>query len=88
MGYREDDHDDFEPTEEKAGGGGILAIILLIIGIFLIVFLFRDELGIGTPEVDISIPDDIGVEAPPPVVEDDGNVMDNAIMGDGAADAI
>lgn len=83
MGYREEEEFD-DLVEEKVGGGGILAIVLLVIAIVLIVFLFRDELGIGTPKVDITIPDDIGVEAPAPAPEPD--VMDNAIMdgGEGA----
>ncbi|WP_260482747.1 hypothetical protein [Sphingomicrobium flavum] len=83
MAYRDEDDVD-DGVEEKVGGGAILSVILLVIAVLMLVFLFRDELGIGTPEVDITIPEDIGVEAPPPVIAPDeaptDNIMDNAIM--------
>lgn len=68
----------FEPSEEKTGSGGILAIGLLILAIILLIFIYRNELGIGTPEVDLAVPEDIGVEAPPPAPAPATNDMTGA----------
>ncbi|MBB3764554.1 hypothetical protein [Sphingomicrobium lutaoense] len=72
--------DEFDPVDEMTGRGGMLAIGLLVLAILMLVFLFRDELGIGTPQVDISIPDDLGVAAPP---APDETTADN-VMADNA----
>ena len=88
MGYREPEADEAEDVE-PVGGGAILAIILLVLAVLLLLFLFREALGFGSPEVDIAIPEDIGVEAPPPTADaPQSDIMDNAIMDEAEAGAI
>lgn len=66
----DDRHDDGMEIPETPSGG-ILAIVLLVVAILLLVFLFRDELGLGTPTMEVAIPERIEVpeadDAPPPV---------------------
>ena len=60
-----DEHD----TEERVtivdsgggGGGGVLAVVLLIIVVLVLLFLFRDQLGFGGDDTDITVPDQIEV---------------------------
>lgn len=64
-----DPHDDGLDIPETPSGG-MLAIVLLVVAIVLLVFLFREELGIGTPTMEVAIPERIVAEepdAPPPV---------------------
>jgi uncharacterized membrane protein len=60
--------DDKEPVDrttivetDGGGSGGVLAIVLLIIVILVLLFLFRDQLGFGSDDTDINIPDKIEV---------------------------
>ena len=62
--------DEREPVEHTTiietgngggGNGGILAVVLLIIVIGVLLFLFRDQLGMGGDTTEISIPDKIEV---------------------------
>jgi uncharacterized membrane protein len=48
-------------TDGGGGGGGVLAIVLLIIVILVLLFLFRDQLGFGSKDTDINIPDKVEV---------------------------
>ena len=49
-------------VETNGGGsGGVLAIFLLIIVILVLLFLFRDQLGFGGDDTDITVPDQIEV---------------------------
>ena len=43
------------------GGGGILAVVLLIIAILVLLFLFRDDLGFGSKETTVEVPESINV---------------------------
>ena len=43
------------------GGGGVLAVVLLIIVVLVLLFLFRDQLGFGGDDTDITIPDKVEV---------------------------
>ena len=44
------------------GGGGILAVVLLILVICVLLYVFRDQLGLGSSsKTDINIPDKIQV---------------------------
>lgn len=43
------------------GGGGVLAVVLLVIVVLVLLFLFRDQLGFGGDDTDITIPDQIDV---------------------------
>jgi uncharacterized membrane protein len=64
-----DDNDNREPVDRTTivetnggGSGGVLAIVLLIIVILELLFLFRDQLGLGGgDDTDINIPDQIEV---------------------------
>jgi hypothetical protein len=63
-----DDRNDRETVErttivetDGGGNGGVLAIVLLIIVVLVLLFLFRDQLGFGSKETDINIPDQIDV---------------------------
>ena len=60
--------DDKEPVERttivetgNGGGGGVLAVVLLIIVVLVLLFLFRDQLGFGGDDTDITIPDKVEV---------------------------
>ena len=48
-------------TGSGGGGGGVLAIVLLVIVVLVLLFLFRDQLGFGADDPDITIPDKVEV---------------------------
>ncbi len=48
-------------TGNGNGGGGVLAVVLLIIVVLALLFVFRDQLGLGGSKTEISIPDKIDV---------------------------
>ena len=48
-------------TDGGGGGGGVLAVVLLIIVVLVLLFLFRDQLGFGGDDTDITIPDKVEV---------------------------
>ena len=60
---------DERDTEERVtivdtnggGSGGVLAVVLLVIVVLVLLFLFRDQLGFGGDDTDITIPDKIEV---------------------------
>ena len=60
---------DDRDTEERVtvvetdggGSGGVLAVVLLIIVVLVLLFLFRDQLGFGGDDTDITIPDQVEV---------------------------
>ena len=60
-----DDRDEVERTTvietDGGGGGGVLAVVLLIIVVLVLLFLFRDQLGFGGDDTDITIPDKVEV---------------------------
>lgn len=61
-----DEHDREErvtivETDGGGGGGGVLAVVLLIIVVLVLLFLFRDQLGFGGEDTEITIPDQIEV---------------------------
>ena len=48
-------------TGNGGGGGGVLAVVLLIIVVLVLLFLFRDQLGFGAADTDITVPEQIEV---------------------------
>lgn len=46
---------------DSGGGGGVLAVVLLVIVVLVLLFLFRDQLGFGGDDTDITIPDKVEV---------------------------
>ena len=60
-----DDRNEVERTTivetDGGGGGGVLAVVLLIIVVLVLLFLFRDQLGFGGDDTDITIPDKVEV---------------------------
>ena len=48
-------------TGGGGGGGGVLAVVLLIVVVLVLLFLFRDQLGFGGDDTDITIPDKVEV---------------------------
>lgn len=60
---------DERETEERVtvvdagggGSGGVLAVVLLVIVVLVLLFLFRDQLGFGGDDTDITIPDKVEV---------------------------
>lgn len=46
---------------EREGGGGLLAVVLLIVALAVLVFVFRDELGIGGSPTENDIANQIDV---------------------------
>ena len=46
---------------ETGNGGGVLAVVLLIIVVLALLFMFRDQLGLGGSKTEVSIPDKIDV---------------------------
>jgi len=48
-------------TDGGGGSGGVLAVVLLVIVVLVLLFLFRDQLGFGSDDTDITIPDKIEV---------------------------
>ena len=43
------------------GGGGVLAVVLLVIVVLVLLFVFRDQLGFGGDDTDITVPEEINV---------------------------
>ena len=43
------------------GGGGVLAVVLLIIVVLALLYVFRNDLGLGGKKTEVSIPDKIEV---------------------------
>jgi uncharacterized membrane protein len=48
-------------TGGGGGSGGVLAVVLLIIVVLVLLFLFRDQLGFGSKQTTVNIPDKIEV---------------------------
>ena len=55
------DHVTVIETDGGGGSGGVLAVVLLVIVVLVLLFLFRDQLGFGSKDTDINIPDKIEV---------------------------
>ncbi len=45
----------------NGGGGGILAVVLLIIAVLALLYMFRDQLGLGGSKTTVTVPDKIDV---------------------------
>lgn len=43
------------------GGGGVLAVVVLVIVVLVLLFVFRDQLGFGGEDTDITVPEEINV---------------------------
>ena len=50
-----------ETGNGDGGSGGVLAVVLLIVVALGLLFLFRDQLGLGGSKTEVSIPDKIEV---------------------------
>lgn len=63
MADEHDGNDRVTIVESDGGGGsgGVLAVVLLVIVVLVLLFLFRDQLGFGSDDTDITIPDKIEV---------------------------
>ena len=48
-------------TDSGGGSGGVLAVVLLVIVVLVLLFLFRDQLGFGGGDTEVTIPDKIEV---------------------------
>ena len=48
-------------TGGDRGSGGVLAVELLIIVVLVLLFLFRDQLGMGGSTTEVKVPDTIDV---------------------------
>jgi uncharacterized membrane protein len=64
----DNDRDDVErerttivETGGGGGGGGVLAVVLLIIVVLVLLFLFRNQLGFGGSDTNITVPEKIDV---------------------------
>ncbi len=56
-------HDTVERTTivetNRGGGGGALAVVILLIAVLALLYLFRNELGLGSKTTNVNIPDKI-----------------------------
>ena len=43
------------------GGGGVLAVVVLVIVVLVLLFVFRDQIGFGGEDTDITVPEEINV---------------------------
>jgi len=58
MADQHDTEDRVTIVETGGGGsGGVLAVVLLVIVVLVLLFLFRDQLGFGGDDTDITIPE-------------------------------
>lgn len=48
-------------TDSGSGGGGILAVVILLIAVLALLYLFRDQLGLGGSHTTVKVPDKINV---------------------------
>jgi uncharacterized membrane protein len=55
------EHTTIVETGNGGGSGGVLAVVLLIVVVLGLLFLFRDQLGLGGSKTEVSIPDKIEV---------------------------
>lgn len=58
---RDTEHTTIIERDGGGGGGGILAVVILIIVVLVLLFVFRDQLGFGSQETEIQVPDEINV---------------------------
>ena len=73
------DSDEQIDTNPGGPGGAPVAIGLLVLIVLLLVFLFREELGIGSPTAQITIPDRFETEIPQPQVEEGEAAAENEV---------
>ena len=59
-----DDRVTIVETDGGGGSGGVLAVVLLVIVVLVLLFLFRDQLGFGGDDTDITIPTPLSSPAP------------------------
>ena len=56
-------HDTVERTTivqtDRGGGGGVLAVVILLIAVLALLYLFRNDLGLGSKKTTVNIPDKI-----------------------------
>lgn len=48
-------------TDRGGGGGGMLAIVLLIVVLLALLYIFRNDLGLGGSTTQIEVPEQIDV---------------------------
>ena len=61
-----DDENERIDDDYRPGGTAIILIVALVLLLFAILFVFRDELNIPIPQVELEAPDDIPAEARSP----------------------
>ncbi len=50
-----------ERDTDRGGGGGVLAVVLLIIVVLVLLWVFREQLGMSGGDTNIEVPDQIDV---------------------------
>lgn len=50
-----------ERDGDRGGGGGVLAIVLLIIVVLVLLWVFRDQLGLTGGDTSVEVPEQIDV---------------------------
>ncbi len=58
------DNDGEKTTIVETGGGGsggVLAVVILIIVVLVLLFLFRGQLGLGTSQTTVDVPDKVDI---------------------------
>jgi uncharacterized membrane protein len=58
---RDTEHTTIVERDGGGGGGGVLAIVLLIIVVLVLLWVFRDQLGLTDSGTNINVPDTIDV---------------------------
>lgn len=58
---RETEHTTIIERDGGGGGGGMLAIVLLIIVLLVLVWVFRNEIGLTGGDTEIEVPEQIDV---------------------------
>lgn len=58
---RDTEHTTIIERDGGGGGGGVLAVVILVIVVLVLLFVFRDQLGFGGGDTEITVPDEINV---------------------------
>lgn len=58
---RDTEHTTIIERDGGGGGGGVVAVVVLVIVVLVLLFVYREQLGFGGDDTDITVPEEINV---------------------------
>ena len=58
---RDTEHTTIIERDGGGGGGGVVAVVVLVIVVLVLLFVYREQLGFGGDDTDITVPEEITV---------------------------